>query len=275
MSETNLQPLVSVIVPVYNREQTVAATLTSVLESTYRPVEVMVVDDGSDDRSAQMIQDFIVANQSQDFKIRMLQQPNQGAPAARNNGLQNCSGQLVQFLDSDDLLDREKISAQVETMIHEKSDVCVCDYRVDYVGSEKSSQVVSNEHPLSKVVKGESLGCSTCLIGRELATSVTWTESLPNFQDMDYFLKVILLAKKISHLPRPLYFYQIHEDIPTISSIRKQSKAPVPYRQRLGSLLNDCILNNKYGSTFKRFTYGTYALLLLWLKSIKYRFAGS
>jgi len=56
-----------------------------------------------------------------------------------------------------------------------------------------------------------------------LATAVTWTESLPNFQDMDYFLKIILLAKKITYLPEALYFYQIRQDLVTISSIRKKT----------------------------------------------------
>ena len=274
ISEGNLPPLVTVIIPVYNRQATVGPTLMSVYENTHRPLEVIVVDDGSVDQSSEVVQEFIEQYSSDEFKIILKRQPNQGAPAARNNGLRTCSGQYVQFLDSDDFIDSKKLATQLATMREQNSDVCVCDFRVDYIGSNQQSEIIRNENPLRKMINGGSVGCSTCLMTHRLATAVNWTESLPNFQDIDYFLKIILLAQKITYLPEALYFYQIRDDISTISSVRKKSGAKVPYRQRMGSLLNDGILNNKYGATLKKFSFGSYAYLLLCLKRCRQTLTG-
>lgn len=254
----------------YNRASTVISTLDSVRANSYRPIELIIVDDGSTDNSVAVATKYQSDNQAADFSIIVVSQNNGGAPSARNHGLRLATGSFVQFLDSDDLIAKTKFIDQLLIMRKEESDVCVCDFQVDYIPRDKDSKKVSNKNPLSKVIKGGSVGCSTCLMKYELATAVTWTESLPNFQDMDYFLKIILLAKKITYLPEALYFYQIRQDLVTISSIRKKNPSKVPYRIRLSSLMNDGIRNKKYGSPLKKFTYGTYAYLLLWLKSLRH-----
>lgn len=99
------QPLVSVIVPVHNGKKYLRFALQSVLAQTYRPLEVIIVDDGSTDGSAAVAQSFA--------DIRYLSQPQQGVAVARNRGLSEAAGDCAAFLDQDDLWTPEKLTVQM------------------------------------------------------------------------------------------------------------------------------------------------------------------
>ena len=103
MSEEN--PLVSVIIPVYNGGRYLRAALASVFGQTYRPIEVIVVNDGSTDDSGAIAQSFI--------DVRYLHQANQGVAAARNHGIEAARGEFFAFLDQDDLWTPEKLKLQM------------------------------------------------------------------------------------------------------------------------------------------------------------------
>jgi len=98
-------PLVSVIVPVYNREQFLGETLDSIFALDYVPFEVMVVDDGSTDGSAEIAQSYP--------DVHYFRQENRGPGAARNIGIEASRGEFVAFVDSDDVVLPHKLSAQV------------------------------------------------------------------------------------------------------------------------------------------------------------------
>jgi len=106
--------LVSVIIPTYNRDQYVADALDSVWVQSYRPLEVVVVDDGSTDDTETVVDEWITAHQSDEFEATYGYQENSGAPSARNHGLRETTGGWVKFLDSDDILHPESIERQVE-----------------------------------------------------------------------------------------------------------------------------------------------------------------
>jgi len=101
------QPTVSVIIPAYNSERYVADAIKSVLAQSYRPTEVIVVDDGSSDGTARVVQGF-------GNSVRYLHQDNRGEPAARNLGLRHAHGEYVAFLDADDLWLPDKLELQME-----------------------------------------------------------------------------------------------------------------------------------------------------------------
>jgi len=106
---TDENPLVSVIIPVYNGGRYLRAALESVFAQTYRPFEVIVVDDGSADDSGVIAQSFP--------EVRYIYQTNQGVAAARNNGLEAARGEYFAFLDQDDLWAPEKLKLQVEYLL--------------------------------------------------------------------------------------------------------------------------------------------------------------
>lgn len=116
---------VSVIVPVYNVEHFVGATLTSLAKQTYRRLEIVVVDDGSPDKSA----DIVRRHMATDRRIRLLQQSNRGLSGARNAGVRASRGEFVAFLDSDDTVTPRTYELAVASLRASGSDFAVFSYR--------------------------------------------------------------------------------------------------------------------------------------------------
>jgi glycosyltransferase involved in cell wall biosynthesis len=102
-------PLVSVIIPCYNVEDLVAEAIDSALAQTHSPIEIIVVDDGSTDASSERVQPF-----ADDGRVTLVRQENAGPAAARNRGIAEARGELIAFLDADDLWEPEKLSRQAE-----------------------------------------------------------------------------------------------------------------------------------------------------------------
>src|ERR1043165_3045241 len=104
-----MNPLVSVIIPVYNGARHLRAALESVFAQTYRSFEVIVVDDGSVDESAIIAQSFP--------EVRYIHQTNCGVAAARNHGIEAARGEFLAFLDQDDLWTPDKLRLQIEYLL--------------------------------------------------------------------------------------------------------------------------------------------------------------
>lgn len=99
---------VSVVIPVYGVEKYIASAVQSVLDQTYKNFELLIVDDGSPDRSVEIVQQF------EDPRIRIIRQENQGLAGARNTGIRNTQGEYLAFLDGDDIWVPEKLSKHVK-----------------------------------------------------------------------------------------------------------------------------------------------------------------
>ncbi|KAB8317807.1 glycosyltransferase family 2 protein [Tolypothrix campylonemoides VB511288] len=99
---------ISVIIPVYKVEKYIAATVESVLAQTYKNFELLIIDDGSPDKSIEICQQFT------DNRIRIIRQENRGVAAARNTGIRNAQGEYLAFLDADDLWTPEKLAKHIE-----------------------------------------------------------------------------------------------------------------------------------------------------------------
>ena len=112
--------MVSVIIPTYNRALLIKESIQSVFNQTHRPIECLIIDDGSTDNTAKVIGNLQTKLATVDFKLIYIKQDNSGAPASRNNGIKNASGEFFQFLDSDDLLYPNKIKDQVSILQNQK-----------------------------------------------------------------------------------------------------------------------------------------------------------
>jgi glycosyltransferase involved in cell wall biosynthesis len=104
-----MNPLVSIIIPLYNSESFIADTIYSAINQTYKHTEIIIVNDGSTDASLE------IATRFTKYGVVVYSQKNRGASAARNFGILKSKGELIQFLDADDLLDPGKLKYQVET----------------------------------------------------------------------------------------------------------------------------------------------------------------
>lgn len=117
------KPLVSVIVPVYNCEKYFFNCMESILNQTYRNLEIILVDDGSSDQSGELCDQI----RERDSRIHVFHQKNQGVSCARNSGLDNSTGDCILFVDSDDWLDQEMIEKMVARFLETDCDLVICD----------------------------------------------------------------------------------------------------------------------------------------------------
>jgi glycosyltransferase involved in cell wall biosynthesis len=117
MTPDRSAPLASIVIPVFNGERFLAAAIESALGQTYRPFEVIVVDDGSTDRSAAVARSFA--------EVRVIEQQHAGPGAARNRGVAAARGELLAFLDADDLLPTDKLEVQISYLREHPEVGCV------------------------------------------------------------------------------------------------------------------------------------------------------
>lgn len=158
-----MENIVSVIIPTYNRANYITDALDSVKAQTYRPVEVVVVDDGSTDDTIAVVKKWIDEYSTSDLSAQLVEQANAGAPAARNHGIEVSRGKWVKFLDSDDILHPDCLSSQVVSLadLPKQSIVFGDDGYMDSGGRNKrpnkysrpSAQETSFEYLLHHIVR--------------------------------------------------------------------------------------------------------------------------
>ena len=119
----NAERRVTVIIPTFNRGWIVSEAIDSVLGQTFRDVELIVIDDGSEDDTQAILNRYLRCEHGD--KIRMIRQENQGVSAARNRGIREASGRFIALLDSDDLWLPEKLEKQIE-FFEKKPDAMIC-----------------------------------------------------------------------------------------------------------------------------------------------------
>ena len=146
-------PLVSVILPVYNRAASVARAIDSVLAQTYEPLELIVVDDGSTDRTRDVVRQFAPG-------VTLVEQEHAGAYAARNRGIAHARGELIAFIDSDDAWLPEKLARQVPLMSRDEVGLVFGDTVHNAVGADHrrvySARKDQHAHHDHEDVEGEA-----------------------------------------------------------------------------------------------------------------------
>ncbi len=188
-------PLISVIIPMYNTGDYIEQTVKSVLTQTYSKLEVVIVDDGSTDNSAKLVE----ALKMQDSRIRYIYQRNQGVSAARNNAISNSSGEYLAFLDSDDLWMPDKLEKQLRRLQATGMEACYCGYRMfceDEMGKAFPERYFEGAI-LTKVIKEKvSVWTSTVLIRRSVVTdnNIAFRQGLNWSEDMEFFCKLMYLG---------------------------------------------------------------------------------
>jgi glycosyltransferase involved in cell wall biosynthesis len=179
---------VAAVIPTRNRVTTLGRAIKSAIDQTYPLSEIIIVDDGSTDGTIDLVRSF------GDPRVRLIQQEQRGACAARNVGWRSTDAEWIGFLDSDDVWMRAKIEAQMECCGKSADKTSAC--FTGFTGRSKSSHHMSD--PVSQFVSinglrmGNGLGpTSICLVRRSALVEVDgWDESLPSCQDWDLWLKL-------------------------------------------------------------------------------------
>ena len=123
-----MDPLVSIIIPVYNVEKYLDKCIASVVNQTYTNLEIILVDDGSPDNCPAICNEW----QAKDNRIKVIHQENGGLSKARNEGLKIATGEFIGFVDSDDWIEPEMYETLLTALLESKADIAVCNYQVEY-----------------------------------------------------------------------------------------------------------------------------------------------
>ena len=244
---------VSIIIPTYNREQFLLKCFTSLFEQIHRPLEIIIIDDGSNDKTFETVQKCIKKFSSTEFKILYFYQENSGAPSARNRGIRESSGDWLQFLDSDDYLENDKISVQLDSLKEKKAELAVCDYKIFNINNKKSFKIRSNGDLLLKVANGHSIFTGAALISRKIIEKgILWNENLFREQDKEFLFKVLFASKKYVYNSNTYAIY-IKHNFSQITDI---------YSKTEPQALEVIKSNLKYIIKFKRYL-GPYKFILI------------
>ncbi len=200
--------LVSIITPCYNGAKYVAQTIECVLAQTYENWEMIVIDDGSKDNSAEIVRSYA----ERDARISLLQQENAGSAAARNNGIRNANGQYIALLDADDLWEPQFLEEQIAFM-KEKNAVCVhCSYRcIDEEGKEILAPAYCAEETTYKdMVVYNRIGCLSGLYDTQKYGKIYLREELKSLRDdYAYWLDIVKLEGKAYGNQKILASYRV------------------------------------------------------------------
>lgn len=210
-------PRVSVILPVYNRARIVGEAVRSVFEQAYRDFELIIVDDGSTDSTPEALEGF-------SSRAVIVRQDNKGPAAARNLGIGKAGGELIAFIDSDDIWLAEKLRLQVEFMdAHPGAGLVHCDgWIVD--GTKEMPDLASHPAFYSKRKPPEGEAAAARIMRTPVVTSHTvvrrgvldrvglFPEDLFIHEDVDLFLRMLEAGVEFGFVEQPLVIKRVYED---------------------------------------------------------------
>jgi glycosyltransferase involved in cell wall biosynthesis len=216
-------PLVSVIIPAYNHELYVQEALQSVINQTYKNIQLIVINDGSTDETGTVITNFIENNNN--FNIEYFSKPNEGICRTLNKGLELAKGKYVAFLASDDMWTSDRIEKQVQLM-EENANIGLVfsdNYFIrnnqiaqikgtDYKPSIKKCFInnIQNINMYEKLLTEDIIPALTVLIRKECLDKVGGFDNNLKAEDYDMWLR---MAKEfpMAFIDEPLAYYRIHD----------------------------------------------------------------
>ena len=212
-----LKPLVSVLIPLYNAEEYLSDTLESIIEQTYKNIEVIIVDDGSLDNSLEIARTY----EERYERIKVISQGNQGAASARNSAFSFSSGDYIQYQDADDLLHPDKIRLQIEALSSDGFDPYVMAISRWYrfyksIDSIKKQELViykNYDTPKDILVDAWSNAhysiVNSWMIPRDLHERTgKWDETISVLDDSVFFASLVVLSKKIVYADKSIAYWR-------------------------------------------------------------------
>ena len=205
-------PLVSIVVPVYNAENYLDRCLNSIINQTYQNIEVILVDDGSVDNSGTICEDYA----TKDRRFRVVHKSNEGVSSARQTGLDLALGEYVIHADPDDWVEPNWIEELVKYAIKKKADITMCGYYQEF----QSASSIENNAPTSlakddvlyDLLSGRIWGALwNKLIRKDCYHSfnVSFIRNMNLWEDLYMVTELVYNGATVSYLPLPLYHYDM------------------------------------------------------------------
>ncbi|MBR3502039.1 MAG: glycosyltransferase [Alphaproteobacteria bacterium] len=213
-------PLISVIIPIYNAEKYLTMSLKALQNQTYKNFEALMINDGSSDNSEKIAAEFA----AKDARFKLFNQQNQGGSVARNKGLELAQGDYIAFSDNDDIYAPVYLEVLLKNLQENKADVSCCSY-VKFYGDGNyvfdkiaDSQVfVSTEPFVDKFARKKKIEmlmwCK--LYKKSLFENIKFSDELPAINDMLLNIEILLKSRKLVFCRQPLIAYRILESSQT------------------------------------------------------------
>lgn len=207
------EPLVSILIPAFNAQEWIADTLHSAIAQTWGRKEIIVVDDGSTDRT------LAIARQFESDLVRVVTQENQGAAAARNKAFSLSRGDYIQWLDADDILAPDKIARQMDVLDQYRSKRTLLSsaygrfkyrrYRAEFIPTSLWRDLSPVEWLLHKLGQNIFMQTATWLVSRDLTEAIgPWNTSLLADDDGEYFSRALLASDGVRFVAEARVYYR-------------------------------------------------------------------
>ncbi|MBD9011972.1 MAG: glycosyltransferase [Ruminococcus bromii] len=206
-----MNPLISVIVPIYNVEKYLARCVDSIVNQTYKNLEIILVDDGSPDRCPQMCDDYA----EKDSRIKVVHKKNGGLSDARNAGMAVATGEYISFIDSDDYVSDDFFECLLDVMNKENSDIAECsvvkfydDNRFDEISDDLSVKTYDTQDAMSALIAENPFHQHVWnkLYKTELVKDIPYAVGKLN-EDEFWTYRVFGRANKVARLNKTMYYY--------------------------------------------------------------------
>lgn len=201
---------VAVVIPVYNVESYLEQCLDSIITQTHTNLEIIIVDDGSTDRSGHICDDYA----KKDSRIKVIHQQNEGLSAARNTGIRRATSEYITFVDSDDWIESTMIETLIHDLLHGHSDISVIGRFLEYGNRtiDDSNGVFAAMTPeacLKQMLYANGIDNSACgkLYKTKAFSSITFPYG-KEFEDTETTYKLVMESQQISLHSVPLYHYR-------------------------------------------------------------------
>tara|TARA_R100001369_G_scaffold92624_1_gene138802 strand:+ start:1768 stop:2706 length:939 start_codon:yes stop_codon:yes gene_type:complete len=218
--------LISVIVPVYNAEKYLERCINSICNQTYKNLEIILVNDGSSDNSKEISKTFV----KNDSRIKLINQLNGGSSIARNTGLENATGDIISFVDSDDFIDETMLSEMHELMVIHNLDVVEIERNAELSTTvfDHSFTIEDQLSAIERIIKTTAFQVWKRLYKRSVVENMRF---IPNIihQDVFFTIDIINKTESIGFLNTPLYNYN-RESIGIIRSKYSVMKRDIAIR---------------------------------------------
>lgn len=237
--DENQKNKVSVVIPAYNRERYIAACIDSVLHQTYKNIEIICIDDGSIDKTGEIIREIGKV----DTRLRIISQMNGGVSRARNVGIEEATGDYIMFVDSDDYLDPTMVFKLLTTMLQGSSEMAICGYyECLNKGRNEHCLIPDGEYSVEEYLGyfidapfNSCFGGPMCKLVKRVIfgyEDVAYEEGEILAEDFIFNTKMLRHIKKVSAVHECLYFFRRYSE----DSLSKQ-KHEWAYARRRGHIM--------------------------------------
>ena len=207
-------PLISVVVPIYNTSKYLPRCLNSIINQTYKNLEIICINDGSTDNSLSILQNYA----QKDSRIKITTQKNAGLSAARNTGITKSTGKYITFVDSDDEISHNMLEKLLVSLQKNDADISVCSFKeiypdgkITHFNKVSSTQTYTTEQSLKAMLQEQGFMLSATM--KLFLTTYFKNIQFPIgklHEDIGTTYKLIMRAHRVTFVPEELYFYHHH-----------------------------------------------------------------